>query len=63
MLGKFFAFTMLVLIILMLIQFSTLSDEDLEKIKARIEQQKNERQKDTSAESKNHTEPAPASQQ
>ena len=63
MLGKFFAFAMLVLIILLIVQFSTLSDEDIEKIKARIEQQKNDRHKDTSTESKNNTEPVPASQQ
>lgn len=36
--GKFFAFAMLILIILVVIQFSTLSDEDVEKIKTKIEE-------------------------
>jgi len=41
--GKFFAFAMLVLIVLVIIQFSSLSDEDVAKIKARIEEQKKEK--------------------
>jgi len=43
--GRFFAFAMLILIILAIVQFSTLSDSDVEKIRAQIEAQQKVKQK------------------
>lgn len=44
--GRFFAFAMLILIILAIIQFSTLSDSDVEKIRSQVEAQRNAKQVD-----------------
>jgi len=44
---KFFAFVMVVLLILMFIQMSTMSDEDVEKIRAQLDAQKQEQQAST----------------
>lgn len=41
--GKFFAFAMLILIILVIVQFSTLSDKDVARIKSQIEEQQKEK--------------------
>jgi len=47
--GRFFAFAMLILIILAIVQFSTLSDSDVEKIRSQIEAQQKLNQADETA--------------
>ena len=47
--GRFFAFAMLILIILAFIQFSTLSDSEVEKIRTQIESQQKMKQADDAA--------------